>query len=71
VKRKGANSRPPIPVWVVDMKAWDGPELPFQERYRQWQAARWEWLDFYGYDVFDEDEALGSYRTTGEITVTS
>lgn len=34
-------------------------------------AARSEWLDHYGFDVFDVNDAEVSARTTGEIAVNS
>jgi hypothetical protein len=62
VKRRGAGSRPPIPEWVVDVNCWE-PSPEAGER--TWEAARDEWLDFYGYDVFDLNDAELEYRTRG------
>ncbi len=54
--------RPPIPAWVVDSAQWNGPRLPYRERHQQWEAARIEWLDSYGYDVFDLNDAEVAHR---------
>lgn len=61
MKRKGPRSRPPIPPWVVDVNQWEPLECGDQE----WSVARDEWLDFYGYDVFDLNDAELEYRTRG------
>jgi hypothetical protein len=40
------------------MREWDGlPAASLTEQRRQWSAARDEWLEFYGYDVFDLNDA--------------
>lgn len=63
MKRKGERSRPPIPEWVLDLRSWEShPDLSPGDRARAWSAARQEWLDFYGYDVFDENDALLEHR---------
>jgi hypothetical protein len=62
VKRKGAGSRPPIPEWAVDVNCWEPPPGAGEQT---WQAARDEWLDYYGYDVFDLNDAELEYRTRG------
>lgn len=66
MKRKGPRSRPPIPEWVVDVRAWSPhPDTAEQDRARAWSAARDEWLDYYGYDVFDLNDAEVEFRTRG------
>ena len=66
MRRTGAGSRPPIPSWVLDVREWEyWPDAPLNERRRQWSAACDEWLTFYGYDVFDLNDAELEYRTRG------
>lgn len=67
MKRRGARARPPIPPWVVDIRFWpDFPDMPHQDRNRLWGEATWEWLERYGYDVFDlNDAAVGLRQEEG------
>lgn len=63
MRRIGERTRPSIPDWAISFSEWDGlPDATLDERRRQWSAARQEWLDFYGYDVFDENDAGLEYR---------
>lgn len=61
MRRRGTAARPELPDWVVDFRCWDGlPDASAEERSRQWDLARWEWLDYYygeeGVFVLDDRE---------------
>jgi len=58
VRRRGTVERPVIPPWVADFREWRGvPGAPLPVRYGRWGDERWAWLERYGYDVFDLDDA--------------
>ncbi len=58
MKLRGSQARPVIPMWVADFRHWhEHPSLPVRERHQLHGRLAAEWLDRYGYDVFDQSDA--------------
>lgn len=71
MRRRASVERPEFPPWVVDFREWHGaPDEPHPVRYQAWGAEQWEWVERYGYDVFDLDDAEVQWRASREAPST-